>query len=265
MLLKKDWARAAMEVAYQRTADGLSFRPLRTPHAVTVMVMALAFHTKDPYGVGTAFNIFLFPDLSPLAGSEAPLLTRKWGAISGGGTLTSFADTSLMMGKQKVAPIAGWDKASSQLEAWAVFCKVFLGDYGAPPPATNKMFLLLEETSGVSLRLRLQACHQLNFPAALLLLIQQEFNESFRKALERRQRVRCPNFESLRRDLVTGNFRPELFTLPSGMAPPERRLPPPSATRRLAATPQVEGNTPSPQAQVRRGNQVQENNPHPAP
>ena len=120
---------------------------------------------------------------------------------------------------------------------------MLLGDDGAHQ-ATYKMFLLLEETSEVNPRLRAQARHQTTFPVALLCLIHKEFNESFRKALERRQRVRCPNFESLRRDLVTGNFRPELFTLPSGMAPPERRLPPPSATRRLAATPQVEGNTP---------------------
>ena len=81
------------------------------------MVMALAFHTEDSYGVGYAFNILLFPDLSPSAGLEAALLTRKWDAILGGGTLSSFAETRMIMGKQKVAPIAGWDEAASQLEA----------------------------------------------------------------------------------------------------------------------------------------------------
>ena len=85
------------------------------------MVMALAFHTKDPDRVGDTLNIFLFPDLSPSAGSEAALLTRKWDVILGGGTLTSFADTILLMGEQKVAPIAEWDEAESQIEAWAVF------------------------------------------------------------------------------------------------------------------------------------------------
>ena len=72
------------------------------------MVMVLTFHTEDPDGVGDALNILLFPDLSPLAGSEATLLTQKWDAILGGGTLNSFADTSLLMGKQKVATIVGW-------------------------------------------------------------------------------------------------------------------------------------------------------------
>ena len=63
------------------------------------MVMALVFHTKDPGRVGDTLDIFLFPDLSPSAGSDAALLTRKWDVILGGGTLTSFADTSLLMGE----------------------------------------------------------------------------------------------------------------------------------------------------------------------
>ena len=48
------------------------------------MVMVLTFHTKDPDGVGDVLNILLFPDLSPLAGWEATLLTQKWDAILGG-------------------------------------------------------------------------------------------------------------------------------------------------------------------------------------
>ena len=63
---------------------------------------------------------------------------------------------SLMMGKQKVTPIAGWNEAASQIEAWAVFCKVFLRDDGVHP-TMYEMLLLLEETSGVSPRLRVQA------------------------------------------------------------------------------------------------------------
>ena len=153
------------------------------------MVMALAFHTKNPEGVKDTLNIFVFPNLSPLAELEAALLTRKCDAILGGGTLTSFADTSLLMGKQKVAPITSWDEAESQLVAWAVCCTLFLG-YDGVHPTTYKIFLLLEVTYGASLRLREQAHQQPNFPAAFLHIIQQEFNESFRQDLERRQRVR---------------------------------------------------------------------------
>ena len=60
----------------------------------------------------------------------------------GGGTLNFSVYTSLLMGKQNVVPIAGWDKATSQLEAWAVFCTVFCRDQGKQP-ATYKMFLLI--------------------------------------------------------------------------------------------------------------------------
>ena len=53
-----------------------------------------------------------------------------------------FADTSLKMGKQEVVPVVGWDKLASQLEAWALFCAVFLGDKSLHP-ANFKMFLLI--------------------------------------------------------------------------------------------------------------------------
>ena len=61
--------------------------------------------------------------------------------------MTTFADTSLLMGKQKVAPIAGWDEASSQLETWVVLCTVLLGEEGVQTGNKN-IFLLLEEMSG---------------------------------------------------------------------------------------------------------------------
>ena len=77
------------------------------------MVLLLTFHTEDPDGLGDALGMFLFTDLYPSAGSEAYLLTQKLGAILGAGTLNSFADTSLLMGKHKVDPIAGWDEAAS--------------------------------------------------------------------------------------------------------------------------------------------------------
>ena len=105
-----------IEAACCHTAESLRFCPLYIPHTATVMVMALAFHTKDPDRVEDTLNIFLFPDLSPSARSEAALLTRKWDVILGGETLTYFTDMRLLMGKKKVASILGWDEAESQLE-----------------------------------------------------------------------------------------------------------------------------------------------------
>ena len=57
-----------------------------------------------------------------------------------------------------------------------MLCTLFLGDDGVHP-ATYEMFLLLYKTSGVSMQLWAQAQQQSTFPAALLRLIQQEFNE----------------------------------------------------------------------------------------
>ena len=71
------------------------------------------------------------------------------------------------MGKQKVAPITDWDEAASQLEAWSIFCTVFLGDDGIHPNL-YKILLLLEETPRVIPRLKAQARQQPTFPATLL-------------------------------------------------------------------------------------------------
>ena len=236
--LKKERAIAAMETSFWHTADILRLRPPRITHTVAVMVMALTFHTEDPDGVGYALNIFLLPNLFPSAGLEAALLTRKWDAILGGSTLTSSADTSLLMGKKKVSPITGWYEASSQLKAWTVFCMVFLVDDGVQP-IPYEMLLLLEETSGGSLRMKAQARQKPTFPVALLCLIHQEFNKSFHQALERRQRMRWPNFESLKRALATGNFRRDLVALPGGIALPERPLPPSAEPHHQASATQL--------------------------
>ena len=74
------------------------------------------------------------------------------------------------------------------MEEWAVFYAIFLGDDGRHPE-TFKMFSLVEEMADASPRLCAQARQTPSFPAALLNLIQTEFNEIFCQALERRQRV----------------------------------------------------------------------------
>ena len=59
---------------------------------------------------------------------------------------------------------------------------MFLVDDGVQP-ITYEMFLLLEEKYGVRPRLKAQARQQTTFPVALLHLIHQDFNKSFRQAL----------------------------------------------------------------------------------
>ena len=104
-LMSSDRAQAAMEAACCRTAEKMRFRASITPQDVAVMMLDLVLYTKDLDGVGDTVNIFLFPDPTPADGSEAALLARRWYAILGGGAITSFADTSLLMARQKVAPI----------------------------------------------------------------------------------------------------------------------------------------------------------------
>ena len=77
--------------------------------------------------------MFLFLDLSTYAGSKATLLTRRWDAVLGDNTSTSFTDTGTLLGRQKVVPVTSWDATSKQIEAWTVFCKVFLRGIIRPP------------------------------------------------------------------------------------------------------------------------------------
>ena len=60
-------------------------------------------------------------------GLEAALLTRRQDVVIVGGTLSSFVDTSILLGQQKVAPVETCYDMALQLESWAVFCAVFFG------------------------------------------------------------------------------------------------------------------------------------------
>ena len=90
-----------MEVEYHWTVEHLCFRAPHIYHAVAVLVLGLAFYYENPDSVGDAINVFLFHDLSPSAGSEAALLGRRWDAILGDGALIYFADTNLLLARQR--------------------------------------------------------------------------------------------------------------------------------------------------------------------
>ena len=106
------------------------------------MVFPLAFYSEDPDGVGDAVNVFLFLDLFPVAGLEAALLTRQWDGVFGGGKLTSFSNTSFLLGHQNVALVESWDEAASQIKACEVFCAVFLVVVDIHPSTTKMMALV---------------------------------------------------------------------------------------------------------------------------
>ena len=114
--------------------------------------------------------------------------------------------------------MTGWYEAASQLEAWAVICTMLLREVKSHP-ASFKMVTLIEDKASVGPCLWSQDCHNPAFPATILRLLQMEFNNSFCQALERRQRVRWPNFQQLRRSLTTGNFRPEIVAIMGALTP----------------------------------------------
>ena len=87
-----------MGLACQAATKRMCFCALFITHSVAVMVLALAFYTEDPNGVGDEINVFLFPELSPSAGSKATLPTQRWDVVLGGNNFTSFANTSTLLG-----------------------------------------------------------------------------------------------------------------------------------------------------------------------
>ena len=97
-----------MESTCHLIAEVLRFSFNYISHSIAVMVLELTFHNKYTDRVGDVVNIFLFPDLSYVAGLGAALLARLWKVVFGGGTLAYFSNTSLILGRQKVAPVEFW-------------------------------------------------------------------------------------------------------------------------------------------------------------
>ena len=171
------------------------------------MMLDIAFYSEDPSGVGDEVNVFIFPDLCPLASSETDLLTRLQDAVFCGETLTYFSNTRLLLGCQIAAPVESWDKSASQIKAWEVFYAVFLV-MADTHPYNAKMIALVKETTCVCLCLCAECHLQPILFVKLLCLFHTEYNESFYQALEQQFRVAWTDFDGLKRELATGNFRP---------------------------------------------------------
>ena len=76
---------------------------------------------------------------------------------------------------------------------------------------------LLEAADEVNSRLRAQAAVQQDMPAALVRLIQTEFNESFHQVFTSHLSVRWTHFTPLIRNLTIGHFHPDTITIPGGV------------------------------------------------
>ena len=144
------------------------------------LILGLHFHIEEPYCVKKTVNIFMFPDLSLYACSEASMVTRRWDTYLDENTLTSYADAAALIKQQRIPPILGWEAAANMLEQWLVVV-TFLFRTQDLHPTVFELATLLEAADEVNSRLQAQAGAQQDMPAALVRLIQTEFNESFRQ------------------------------------------------------------------------------------
>ena len=124
-------------------------------------------------------------------------------------TLPSYADAAALMKQQRIPPIVGWEAEAKILEQWLVVVTVLLGPQERHP-AVFELATLLEAENEVNSRLRAQSGAQQDMPAALVRLIQTEFNESLRQVFTSHLLVCWPHLTPLIRTLTTGHFRPHL-------------------------------------------------------
>ena len=99
--LSKDHTQASIESSFCQTTKRMIYRTPHIYHAVAVMVLGLVFYTDELDDVGDAVNIFCSLDLSPSAGYKAAFMVWRWEAFIRGGSLNSFADTSILTVKNK--------------------------------------------------------------------------------------------------------------------------------------------------------------------
>ena len=75
--LTKEKARPAFEISCREIARALKCKAPRVTHAVAVLLLGIHFHAEYLDCVNDTFNIFMFPELSLSAGSEASMVTRR--------------------------------------------------------------------------------------------------------------------------------------------------------------------------------------------
>ena len=101
------------------------------------------------------------------------------------------------------------------LQQWLVVVTVLLLPQERHP-AVFELATLLEAADEVNSRLQSQAAAQQDMPAALVRIIQTEFNKSFQQVFTSHLPVLWPHLTPLIRTLTTGHFRPNTVTMPGG-------------------------------------------------
>ena len=119
--LHKSRARACLYISCLQNEGELQYKASRVSHTVEGVFIILSFFTKYSYGVGYTVSIFLLPEISLSARSEASLMVRQWDTALYIRTLDTYMDTTSLFQRQKVAPIIRWEASVSMLDQWAVF------------------------------------------------------------------------------------------------------------------------------------------------
>ena len=119
------------------------------------------------------------------------------------------------MKQECIPPIVGWEAAAKMLQQWLVIVTFLLGPKERHP-ALFELATLLEAAEEVNSRLRAKAAVQKDMPAALIRLIQTDFNETFCQVFTSHLPVCWPHFTPLIRTLTTGHFHPDIVTMMGG-------------------------------------------------
>ena len=90
-------------------------------------------------------------------------------------TLTTYTKTASLLHIQKVAPIIGWEDFINTLEQWSVFLTLIMG-MDSRHPFVYELTMLIGASQEVNTRLREKDRYQPSMLAALVQLIQTEFN-----------------------------------------------------------------------------------------
>ena len=76
---------------------------------VEFLLLVMDLHTEDPNGMRNTINVFIFSGLSLMVNTKADMIVWWWDTSLDSKTLTSFTGTSMLMPKQRIVPIFGWE------------------------------------------------------------------------------------------------------------------------------------------------------------
>ena len=108
------------------------------------------------------------------------MVTQRWDTALDTNTLTSYMDVAALMKQHRIPPIVGWEAAAKMLEQWLVVATVLLRPQERHP-AVFELATLLKAADEVNSRIQYQVASQQDMPAAIVRIIQTEFNKSFRQ------------------------------------------------------------------------------------